>query len=251
MKVRWDPSQQRFPALAGKLVVDTYRGQMRVRAWPKKRGTPKSEKVRRQNAWFKDANELAKVIEPTQQNLAIAMTLGTGLYPRDLILRQMAGGMYEVISPDGQPILPRNRFREKVVFQGVALELLASQTLILNALTLITWPLPVLDTLGFWDVATPSRITVPAGIPVIKLEAGWGAVNTAPGKRQIIALYKNGVLFRVDDSVIFTSVGQTINSGVLVVAPGDFFEVKCRCTTANSALGSGRSHFSMTVLEAV
>lgn len=233
------------------MMVDTYRGQIRLRAWPRNRGPSKSEKVRRLNDWFKGANKLAKVVEPTQQNMAIAMTKGTGLYPRDLILKQMAGGMYDLFQEDGRQILPRKRYREKVVFQGVILQLLITQALITNVLTPIVFPTPVLDTNGFYSPAAPSFITIPAGVPVVRIDAGWNGAISTPNRRQIIALYKNGALWRVQDGFAVSTPAQTMTMGVDVVAEGDTFEIKCLCAIAQSAFGSGRTFMTLNVLEAL
>ncbi len=250
MKVRWDPQQQRFPALAGKLVVDTYRGQIRVRSWPKKRGRPKSQAVRDQNEWFAGANRLAKHVDAAEQNLAIAMTLGTGLYPRDLLLRQMAGGMYEIINAEGRLIEPRRYFRETKVFQGAILELAAHQTLVTNVFTPISFPLPVLDTAGFWNVAAPTLLTIPAGINVVKIDGGWNGVLSTPNRRQIVGIFKNGAFFRLQDGFAVSTPAQTIGSAAIAVVAGDTFELQCRCAIFQQAFGPVRTFMSLTVLDA-
>ncbi len=231
-------------------MVDTYRGQIRVRAWPRKRGPPKSEKVRRQNTWFKEANELAKVIEPTQQNLAIAMTLGTGLYPRDLILKQMSGGMYELITDDGQVIPARKRFRGPKVFQGLILQLTANAVLTINIVNTIVWPLPVLDTDGFWNAGDPTKITIPAGIDVVTLAAAWRGIASAGVHRQISLINHNGVITTATDwTADGNPAGGTVR-GALVVAEGDTFDFGILCSKAASARGDEGTFFTLTVLQA-
>lgn len=75
-------------------MIDTVRGVLRVRKWPKKRGTPKSPLQRWWNDWFRQANLLAKYADSMTQARAIALTKGTGLYPRDIILKAMRGRLY-------------------------------------------------------------------------------------------------------------------------------------------------------------
>jgi len=41
MILRSIPRAQRYPSLRGRVMIDTVRGVLRVRKWPKKRGTPK------------------------------------------------------------------------------------------------------------------------------------------------------------------------------------------------------------------
>lgn len=193
---------------------------------------------------------MAKRLEPTQQNLAIAMTKGTGLYPRDLLLRQMAGGIYEVILSDGQVVQARKRFRGTVMFQGVILHLLVNQVLVPNVATLITWPLPLLDTLGFWNAGAPTRITIPDGIQVVEFDAGWGGVVSTPNQRQRVEIFKNGIIYRVQDGFSVSTPNQTVSSGPDVVNVGDFFEVKIFCPLAQSAFGANRTFFTLNVLQA-
>ncbi len=82
-------------------MIDTFRGTLRVRKWPKKRGRPKSERQRWWNEWFKQANLLAKYADPLTQATAIELTKGSGLYPRDIILKAMRGRLYWFSTPDG------------------------------------------------------------------------------------------------------------------------------------------------------
>lgn len=75
-------------------MVDTVRGVLRVRKWPRKRGTPKSALQRWWNDWFRQANLLAKYADPMSQARAIELTKGSGLYPRDVLLKAMRGTLY-------------------------------------------------------------------------------------------------------------------------------------------------------------
>ncbi len=232
-------------------MVDTFRGQLRVRAWPRKRGTPKSEAVRDQNAWFKGANQLAKRVEPTQQNLAIRMTKGTGLYPRDLLLRQMAGGIYDVIRSDGRAIQARKRFRETVMFQGVILELAAPQALPALTRTTFTWPLPVLDTLGFWNAGAPTRITIPAGVEIVAFTGGWADVSAGPGAGMATQIFKNGAFFAKAATTNTGSPAMVIARGATPVIAGDFFELNVLPNLAQLAAGDTRTFFTLNVLQAL
>ena len=231
-------------------MVDTYRGQIRIRAWPRKRGKPKSEAVRAQNAWFKGANKLAKVVEPLQQNLAIAMTKGTGLYPRDLLLRQMAGGTYTMLQPGGREIIPRRLFREKKMFQGVILEFTATQNLPGLVNTILVWPLPVIDTLSFWSAGNPTRITIPAGIEAVEFTGGWADVSGGPVTGMQTSFRKNGTEYTRAGTTGTGSPAMTIARGPTPVALGDFFEMAVRPNLAQVAAGDTRTFFTLNVLQA-
>ncbi len=87
-------------------MVDTVRGVLRVRKWPKKRGTPKSELQRWWIDWFRQANLLAKYADGMAMARAIQMTKGSGLYPRDIILKAMRGRLYIWADQDGNKWYP-------------------------------------------------------------------------------------------------------------------------------------------------
>jgi len=85
------PRSQRLPAYAGRLVVDTVRGVMRVRKWPRKRGTPTSAAQLFWIDWFRQANLLAKYADAASMRAAIELTKGSRWYPRDILLMAMRG----------------------------------------------------------------------------------------------------------------------------------------------------------------
>lgn len=250
MKVRWDPRQQRFPALKGKLMVDTFRGQIRVRKWPRKRGTPKSQAVRNQNQWFKEANEIAKRLEPTQMNLAIAMTKGTGMYPRDLLLRQQAGGIYEVSFEDGTAPQYRRYFRETVVFQGAILEKDATQAIPGGTSVVQTWPLPVLDTGGFWNAGAPTLLTIPAGITVVELTAAWLSVDPKTNIDTQINIRRNGIPIANDGARINGNQSNAAPTGPVTVVTGDTFDAVIFASQNTVVRGTQECRLTLNVLQA-
>lgn len=97
---------RRMPSLRGKFMVDVYRGLIRVRAWPKRRGPPKSAAQRYWVDWFKQANLLAKYVDAATARRAIDLTKGTGMYPRDIILSAMRGRLYWITDKNGKKWFP-------------------------------------------------------------------------------------------------------------------------------------------------
>ncbi len=81
-------------AIRGRVMIDTVRGVIRVRRWPKKPGPPRSALQRWWMDWFTQANLLAKYADPMSQARAIQMTKDSGLYPRDVLLEAMRGRLY-------------------------------------------------------------------------------------------------------------------------------------------------------------
>lgn len=248
--IRADPRKQRFPALSGRLILYARRGQLIVQAWPRKRGRPKSPITREQNEWFTAVNRLAKRCDPGQQKIAIEATKGTGLYPRDLLIALMAGGMVEPVYPDGSVVKAGRYFRKKIMFQGAILGLTAPQAMPANTIVTFLWPLPLVDTAGFWNVAAPTRLTIPAGIDVVELFAGWAAVGGAGTNRNLALIYKNGGLARAINWQSILDPNDAVASGPLIVAEGDFFEAKGLYGAATNAIGNERTFFSLNVLGA-
>lgn len=70
------------PSLSGNLMIDTYRGKLRVRKWPEKRGY-QGEKIAAINSKFADNHVLWRYAPPDLQIPWIEATSGTPYYPRD------------------------------------------------------------------------------------------------------------------------------------------------------------------------
>ncbi|HET98798.1 MAG TPA: hypothetical protein ENH89_00190 [Aurantimonas coralicida] len=95
-----------MPSLRNVVMIDTCRGVLRVRKWPKKRGTPKSASQRWWNDWFRQANLLTHYVDAASQRRAIELTAGTGKYPRDILLQAMRGRLYTWIDQNGNRWYP-------------------------------------------------------------------------------------------------------------------------------------------------
>ena len=99
--IRTIPRKGRRPAHTGRIMVDTVRGVLRVRKWPRKRPGPRTAIERFWSDWFTQANKLAKYADAMSQVRAIQMTKGSGMYPRDVLLKAMRGRLYAWTTPDG------------------------------------------------------------------------------------------------------------------------------------------------------
>jgi len=94
--------QPRGDSLSKGIMVDTVRGVLRVRKWPKKRGTPTSASQLYWIDWFRQANKLAKYVDAATARRAIELTAGSGMYPRDIILSSMRGRLYSWVDQNGK-----------------------------------------------------------------------------------------------------------------------------------------------------
>ncbi len=249
MKVRWNPKQQRFPALKGALVVDTFRGQIRVRKWPRKRGKPKSAVTRRQNKWFTAANRLAKRVWPDQISLAMVMTKGTGLYPRDLLLRQMSGGIYDLITSDGVNYKPTSFPREAVVFQGAILENTVPQVLAASGWRILSWQLPVRDTMGMWSVAAPTGLTIPAGVEVVEVVGLVSSVGGIALNQHTIGVQRGATWIGFGQSRQSGFLRASVATGAFTVSAGDFITVQVFPGIGFTTTANEMTSFSLNVLQ--
>lgn len=247
---RINPDRRRFPSLTGRVMLDSVRGTPRMRAWPKKRGRNLPEVTKINNAVFTERTRLAKYAASQQIVAAMEATKGTGLYPRDLLMRAMATGIYDVQEPDGRIIRHRAPFVEIKMFTGVILELAVDQTIAINTWRGVNWPLPVIDTSNFWDAGSPQIITIPQGVQVIELVIG-GKNNT--GGTQTFAaraLNKNNIQACEIQTRTLGSPGVSTTTGPLVVQGGDTFKPEYFITTGGKLAGAGRTYCRLNVLQA-
>lgn len=243
MRIRWRPGKENFPAFHGRYVVDTSRGQLRVRKWPRKRGRPKSAAVRLQNAWFKDANRLAKHCAASQQVAAIEMTKGTGLYPRDLLLKCMSGGIIAPITAEGRELEYKRIRVDPVSWQGFALNLQANWTIGVGVLGAPDWPLPTRDDLGFWSPANPSYITVPPGVNWMQFYAG-GMCTVVFNGNLVVLIRDNAVVDHCRaEAGGNTSHGATVSTGPVPVVAGQIFQANWFFTGGGTLEGTNRNTF--------
>lgn len=244
---RSDPGKQRQPSFAGKVIVDTWKGKQRVRAWPRKRGPSKSLEVRQQNAWFKAANLLAKLAAPSQIKASMEATKGTGLYPRDLIVRSMGQGLFDLGTMDGKVIRYRQDRIDPVSFQGAIVELASPIAIGFQSTVTMVWPLPLVDTASFWDISAASRLTVPAGVTECEvLMRTFQPLNKSG--QMIIRGYRNGIEIARDGYGVTSWHGATLHLGHMAVEEGDYFQMKVYMNySGGSADASGRTAMSLHV----
>lgn len=203
--------------------MDTFRGVVRVRKWPAKRGRPKSRAIQIQNQRFKEAQSIAKTVKGSVMNAAIEQTKGTGLYPRDLLTKMMLAPNMELPLPDGRVLRHRRPQLENVVFQGFRLNLAANQQSPSGQWHRVTWPLAVLDTAGFHAAASPGIVTIPEGVAIMSFAASPGADQPTTGDI-VVRLARVTPSFNVLARA-FINGGREIGvaTGPLVVAEGETY----------------------------
>ena len=249
---RLDPRRLKRPSLRGAIMIDTPNGKLRMRAWPKKRGTPKSAKVREQNEWFKKTTQLIKYAAANQQREAIEAPKGTGLLPRDLLMRAVSEGFYDIYEPSGQVIGQRRKGYNRVMYQGLIAKVTNGFSLPANSLVTLSMQLPQIDTAGMYNIASPTLITIPQGIQVVDINVAIYC-NVATAADLTVFIQKIGVSGIWGGNVqepLFTDPYCQARTGPIVVTGGDQFRVRARCNSAHTVIGNV-SHIQCEIKEAV
>lgn len=230
-----DPWRLRKMALRKGLMVDTFRGRMRVRKWPRKRGKPKSAKVLEQNAWFKAANELTRQAAPSQQRLAIEITKKSGLYPRDLLMRSISGGVFDIALPDGQVIRVRRKEYALTVFQGARVSRTTDVVIPSPGPVGVVWQQADIDTAGMWSIGDPTWLTIPPLITLCEFSAGVNAdTGTGNGTWRIDSDQGEIAAIRWIDANVPGRL--TFTTGPLPVTPGHKWRLSATINSSNRNL---------------
>lgn len=248
-RIRSWAGKQGAPALSGKLTFKARRGILIVSKWPRSRGKkPHPNQVKWHN-WMREANRLAKYLDPEQQKLAIEYTRGTGLYPRDLLLKVMSTGLVDVMDDQDRPIISKRWELEPVTWQGFMIDAGAGLS-VGSGQHPIAWGLPVLQTMPFWDAGSPTKITIPTGVTVMNLEMGIGWPNTnTVSLRLLIVNATTGLTVAFSNHGAIGRPGATIATGPLLVTPGEQFEAWINPSQAATLAGE-MNYFRGTILEA-
>jgi hypothetical protein len=206
--------------------------------------------VRLQNAWFKDANRLAKHCAASSQVAAIEMTKGTGLYPRDLLLKCMSAGIIVPITADGRELQFRRPRIDPVSFQGFELRFAVLYNIPVGVETAPAWPLPIRDTAAFWDVANPDRITIPPGVTVMSFSAGMMQDGPAGGQTLAGIIAPTGFKYARNDGFMGGQHGSACHTGPVTVVPGDIWKARFYVSAGAGNLAPWTTFFSGVVEEA-
>ena len=176
-------------AIRGRVMIDTVRGVIRVRRWPKKPGPPRSALQRWWMDWFTQANLLAKYADPMSQARAIQMTKGSGLYPRDVLLKAMRGRLHWWADETGWKWFPMAATQDVSNSLDTVAQVVGS--ILVRALD--RWRTPPVGVLG--DVLTHQDVDQP---PIWQAPSGGG--------------------FSFAGALVGKLVNQSIPSGVMTAA---------------------------------
>ena len=107
----------------------------------------------------------------------------------------------------------------------------STQTIADATPTAVSWDSVLFDDNSFWSNASPTRLTVPAGVNRVRLSAGirWAANSTGERKIQIrfnpAGTYEANGIWASDDRPSDDTGDATVVTPIIPVAAGDYFEV--------------------------
>lgn len=117
-------------------------------------------------------------------------------------------------------------------FEGVLLERTSTLAGVTFPISL-PWQVALYDTMGFWSLAAPSRITIPAGVSKGRL-IGAAAFNSAAQSGSLFcSIHRNAapMLHCLQQNIRESTAGFATNTTwswtpVIPVTPGEFFELR-------------------------
>jgi hypothetical protein len=141
-------------------------------------------------------------------------------------------------------------------FKGALVKMTADLAVNTQVTQLIAWEEIVYDLGGFWSSLTPSRLTVPAGVTKIRLNAAVYDSTGGASDFNLFQFHKNGALFTGSSTLRnHPDIGThllSIASPVVEVAEGDYFEAFYQQQSdTSSTINAVRSHFSVEVVEGI
>lgn len=230
--------------------MDSHFGKFRMRGWPNGRGLTLPPHTAYMNDWFRQVSFLTKRVAGPQMNIAIDLSKGTGLYPRDVLMKMMTRPMYKIGQPDGTTLLPQRQGIYPVAFQGAILQLTSPWAFTGGASRTVDWPVPVKDTAGMYDGIVPSRLTIQPGINIVRLEfrQQWSAFLQDDC---LVWIRKNGAeIVAIVDLPAVNQGRLACDTGPIPVQVGDYFEARTFCPVNRSLAAGGQTQFSCEILDA-
>jgi len=247
-KTRNIPDNALFPSSYRRVIVDTYRGQFRLRGWPRKAGKAKAPALIASQENFRQTVKALKFIAGSQQATAINIAKGTGAYPRDMLMHFLNGGGYDLVDQAGNLIQRSVPMVYPVTFQGARVERTSNVAITANTPTKVTWQSPVLDTAMIWDASVPRRLTVPTAVQIIVLKAGFRSSTTINNVAQIAILNSAGVQIAATTFSVNSNIDAQCDTGPIPVAAGDWFEVQVFSPAGFTLQAVTKTYFSMEII---
>ena len=249
MKIRSIPDLQSFIALRGRVIVDTYRGQVRIRSWPKKQTEAHKAKNANQIRWFAAAREMAKWAIPSEINASKLAAKGKGFYPGDIQMMAAAGNLIPLIhgDPDNyEKWIPR---LDPVSFQGIRALQNANQAVPASTNIYPIWGVPAFQSAQFWTAGDPTHFVIPAGVDKVQLACA-GQFTGGGSTFNFMEIQINDITaIFLDGPYGGTSRRWYCATGPLAVVQGDTFRCRVFSNVAGTIHATSVAWFTLEVLE--
>lgn len=94
------------------------------------------------------------------------------------------------------------------------------------AVTLVSWSTATFDIGGFWNAGAPTRLTVPAGVSLVRVTGQSDWISNLTGERYISITRNGGAIpLAVDRRSSPSMTEANFSTGPVQVAAGDYFEM--------------------------
>jgi len=242
------PAPRQLPSSYGKYIIDTYRGQFRIRAWPRKVGKAKDPYLAAIQQRFKEATRTMKFVDAKFVNQAIEIARGKGLYPRDILGHAIMNGMADIIDQDGNVETMWKPELEEAVFQGCRVGRTSNLSVLAATLTPIPWQQPIIQTVPIFDLALPNRLTVPSNVRIVRLQGGYRGNTAVTNTTQLVIRKAAGTFWAEQTNDNDATPAQQVDTGPIYVNGGDWFDMAFFGTSAQTIAAVDRTFFSMEIL---
>ena len=124
-------------------------------------------------------------------------------------------------------------------YRGARVRLSASYNPASTGFVIVSWDTEDRDTDGFWSLAQPTRLVIPAGVSKIRLMAYIRSQNGPTGRYAFFK--KNGAYFIGGGGIGASAATYDISftSDVINVTAGDYFELELFGSTSTVTGGAG------------
>jgi len=119
----------------------------------------------------------------------------------------------------------------------------------------VIWDAALYDTDGLWSAASPGRLTIPAGVKKVRLSAclAPGVATLAGTENYSLAFRKNGALgpglAGAAGKIGYSDSPVQIDTPVLPVQAGDYFELRWNLSTSATQIMGTNSYFAIEIVE--
>ena len=236
-------------ALKDRVIVDTYRGQVRIRSWPRKQSAETKRKNANQIRWFTAAREMAKWAIPSEINASKLVAKGKGFYPGDIQMMAAAGNLIPVIHGDPQNYEKWQPFVDPVSFQGARCALAADQTWTSGASPIAVWGVPQFQSTEFWNAGAPTLFTIPPDILKVRVTGAIHYVGAMPTFIFAELQGPGNVPIYLNLTTPGTGSRMLVDSGPFAVDQGDTFRIRCFANATGVIKADPPTWFTLEVLE--